>query len=79
MNSSDQKSVRIQVIVNRNTMPGVFKWMAVVAMFGTPVSWDLEFTIEIIYPARNDRCGIRWQVITQDVDLIQFTSKDCTQ
>lgn len=38
MNSSDQKGVRVQVIVNRNTMSGIFKWMAVVAMFGTPVS-----------------------------------------
>ena len=38
VNSSDQKGVRVQVIVNRDPMPGVFKWMTVVAMFGTPVS-----------------------------------------
>ena len=78
MNSSDQKGVRIQVIVNRDTMSGIFKWMTIVAMFGTPISWDLEFTIEIIYPTRDDGCCIRWQVITQDIDLIQFTSEDCT-
>ena len=72
MNRGNQESVRIQVIVNRDSMSGIFKRMTVVAMLGTPVPGDLELTIEIIYPARNNRSCIRWQVITQDVDLIQF-------
>lgn len=38
MNSCDQEGVRVQVKINRDTMPGIFKRVAVVAMLGTPVS-----------------------------------------
>ena len=79
MNRCDQEGIGVEVVIDRDPVACIFKGMAVVAMLGAPVSGDLKLTFKIIYPARNNRCCTRREVIIQDYNLIQFISEAGTR
>jgi len=72
MNSSYQKSILIQIVVDGDTMPFPVVRGPVIAKFTVSVARNFKFTFKVVYPPADERRSIRREIACKNFYFIQF-------